>query len=190
VETRLAASPQAAIRFSLLVARLRSSPGIFWIQPSCGHGWRVPALRRKRKVFGWRLTVDIFLGGGRDEAVAPSNHSLKVLRLVGIVRRARRILRTAVLIPCSTSTNTSLLHSSLEICSRVTSWPRFSTMNMSSCSGRPSSRTGCHCGRAESDRNPARNRRSGLSYPAMRTPRRTLANPLLSRWRPPTLASA
>lgn len=42
---------------------------------------------------------------------------------------AMRILRIAVLIPCSESTKTSFPHSASAICSRVTNWRWFSTVH-------------------------------------------------------------
>src|SRR5580704_11744841 len=72
--------------FSLFVASLRSSSGIFWIQPGRRHDGASQFFRGNGKSFGWRSAGDILLGGGGDEAIASSDHGLQVLRLVGDVR--------------------------------------------------------------------------------------------------------
>src|SRR6202521_1898431 len=79
--------PACSDQHSLFVSNLRSSPGIFWIQPGRGHDGASQLFGGNDKRFGWRLATGIFLGGGRDEAIAPSDYGLQVLRLVGIVRQ-------------------------------------------------------------------------------------------------------
>src|SRR5579863_4388559 len=64
--------------------RLRGASGIFRVQAGGGHDGETEVLRGNDKSFGWRCSGRFF-GGGRDEAIAPADHSLEVLRLVGIV---------------------------------------------------------------------------------------------------------
>src|SRR5580658_7459269 len=72
---------------SVFGAGLRGSSGIFWIQPGRGHDGASQFFGGDDKSFGWHLATGIFFGGGRNEAIAPANYGLKVLRLASIVRQ-------------------------------------------------------------------------------------------------------
>ena len=72
---------------------------------------------------------------GCDEPVTRSGDCLHKLRWSGLSPRVWRILRIAVLIPCSMSTKTSCSHRHLAISSRFTTWPCFVTRRMRSSRG-------------------------------------------------------
>src|SRR5580698_10038456 len=77
----------SARNFLALFARrgLSSASGIFWIQAGGSHNGATELFRGNSKCFAHCRIAGIFLGSGRDEAIAPSDHSLQVLRLVNIV---------------------------------------------------------------------------------------------------------
>src|SRR5258708_19249448 len=71
----------------MFVVGVRSSSGIFWIQPGRGHDGASQFFGGNGRSFGWRWATGIFFGGGRDEAIASSDYGLQVLWLVGVVRQ-------------------------------------------------------------------------------------------------------
>src|SRR5580704_4477431 len=84
----LGESPATGLTFglcSVFAGSLRGSPGIFWIQPGRGHDGASQFFGGNDKSLGWCLATGILFGGGRDEAIAPADHGLQVLRLACIV---------------------------------------------------------------------------------------------------------
>jgi hypothetical protein len=75
-------------RLSVVSSELWSSSGIFWIQSGCGHYGASQFFGGNSESFGWRLATGFFFGVGRDEAVAPSDYGLQVVRFVGVVRQS------------------------------------------------------------------------------------------------------
>jgi hypothetical protein len=113
------------------------------------------------------LGIRDFFGIGRDEAIAPADYGLQILGFVGVVGQgAADFADGGIDSLLDVDEHVFAPQLQLEISSRVTSCPRFSTRNISNCRGSPRGEPGGRRGRAESGRNRARNRRSGLSYRA------------------------
>src|SRR5208337_2310347 len=82
---RAVARQAQGYQLSVFGADLGSSSWILRIQAGCGHDGASEFFGRNGESFGWRLPSGIFFGGGRDEAIAPANYGLQILRFGGVV---------------------------------------------------------------------------------------------------------
>jgi len=80
--------PRLTFRLYSRNPRLRGASGIFWIQAGGGHKGSTKVFWGNNECFGWCWITGFYLVGGRDEAIAPADHSLQVLRFVGIIRQS------------------------------------------------------------------------------------------------------